>query len=1143
MKKLLKILRSKNQLLKFDLKMKLSTIFIIASLFSMQAKETYSQAEKVTFNFENISLNTFIDEIENTTDYRFVFKIKDVDLNRLFDINVKNKPLDSVLNKVFRETKTDFKIVKHRVYLTKSFVKKVSHEPINQNNIIQGIVIDKNNQPLLGASIIEKGTLNGTTTDFDGKFSIKVSDQDAVLVVSYMGFTSQEIPVNGQSVLQIILSEEASSLDEVLVVGYGIQKKAHLTGSVSHVKGETINKRPITNATQAIQGLSPGVYVNTNDGEPGNDDASIIIRGIGTLNEAEPLVLVDGIEAPFDNLNPNDIESVNVLKDAASASIYGTRAANGVVLITTKRGDSGKQVVNFNSSYSFTSPTVLPNFVYDTRTYLENYVEAREYTGTSTPFTPELIDELAALPNTNWLDEFVQTGVVQNNDLSFSGGSENVSYRFSTRFMDQGGYLKGDWYTKRLNTRLNLDAKLSDKFNLGVSMAFTNTKNRQTPKNDPGEGLGNEGTVDRYGGKGNFLYQILLVAPPNMSVYDEFGRYGGTGVESSKSQRDNPQGLIDNQSISIKDNEFFGNAFIEYEPIKDLKVKYTIGVNSTQESWEEVRLQYEQYDRFGNQSAIRVPGSLLSSRESNIYNFTNWLQASYAKKIGKHDFNVMVGVNQETSTTRRIATYEQGFGSTALVKVGNGTESVDITNYNGEWVLQSAFSRFNYNYDNKYLFELNMRRDGSSRFGENNRWATFPGLSAGYVISEEGFWNRNFISHFKVRGSWGKLGVQSSNLYPYASELLLGKDYNGNSGAALTKLGNPNLEWETTTTTDIGFDLGLMGRKIYLEADYFHKESKGILTDLDNPLTTGITGEISINSAQIQNKGWELNLTTNNSVGDFKISTGLNLTHVKNKITQIDPTLTNNDDKVHVSSGDNVWWIRGESINSIYGHEFGGVFQVEEFNTDGSLINGIDYSWIGTPRAGDIKYVDQNGDNIINENDMVVIGNRNPEWIYGLNIDMKYKGFDFSLFFQGVGKVNSFINRYTGNYGHSGLREFWLDSWTEENRSNTVPRIFVDRDGFNGASISGNGGLAQSSFWVTDQRYVRLKNIVLGYSLPSKVLDQISFSKARIYVSGQNLLTFSKLDDLDPERNAYANHLGGTLPQAKAITLGVNLTF
>ncbi len=1136
---------------KISLKMKLTSLFLMVFLFQMNANDVLSQNRKISLNMEQVTIENVLNKIEKETDYKFLYENNVFDFDRIVSISVKKEKLSSVLEILFKDFNVSIIFLEKQIHIKTGSTtllpkeEKVIKKSNIQQKIISGTVLDNTGEPLPGASIIEKGTTKGTTTDFDGNFSLTITDQNAILVISFIGFLTQEVPVNEKTTLVITLQEDAAKLDEVIVVGYGSQKKVNLTGSVVSVKGSDINKRPITQGSQALQGAASGVYVNTNSGEPGNDNASITIRGVGTLNNSEPLVLIDGIEGPLNSINPNDIETINVLKDAASASIYGTRAANGVILITTKRGVVGKTTVNYSTYYGISSPTVLPKTVTDTKLYLDTYVQAAARTGRSTPFTPALIDEIAALGSKDWVGDFINTGVVQNHDLAISGGNENVRYRWSTNYLDQDDYLKGDYYLKRFNTRLNLDFSINDKINAGVSMAFVNTDNRQAPKGDPSGSIGS-GTVDPYAGKGNFLYQILLVNPPNQFVYDEFGRYGGTGGESSRSQRDNPQALIDTQWIDIDGTEFQGNAYVEYEPIEDLKIKYTAAINSQQQSYQSTRLEYEQYDRFGNRSALRNPGSLLRTQESSIQNITNWLQATWKKSIGNHNFNLLAGVNQETSTIRRIATYEKGFGSTVLVRVGNGTENVDIANYNGEWALQSIFGRVNYNYKDKYLLEVNVRRDGSSRFGSKSRWATFPGVSAGYVLSNEDFWKSDFISLLKLRASWGKLGVQSSNYYPFAAELTSGTDYNGVSGSSLTKLGNQNLAWEETKVTDVGVDVKLFGGKVSLEADYFIKESSGILTDLPNPLTSGISSNITVNAASVENKGWDMSLRTNNQIGKLKIRTGLNITHVKNKVLQIDPSLTDGDDFLRIGYAS--YWKRGEAAGAIIAHEFGGIFQVEDFNPDGTLVSGLDYTTISStaPRAGDIKYTDPNGDNIINDLDRVVVGNQNPEWLYGFNFDFEYEGFDMGLFFQGVGETNSMVNRYTGNFGHSGLREYWLNGWTEENRSNTQPAVFVDRDGFNGRTIasgSGGGFGNMNSFWMINQQYLRLKNIVIGYSLPDKILEKLSVDHLRLYVSGQNLWTNSKLDDLDPERNANVNHFGGTMPQTKGVTVGMNLTF
>ena len=1130
-------------------------IFLIQliSIQLMMAKTSEGQALKdirVTIQASDLTPVQIFKKIEEQTDLKFAHSRSASILNEKLSFSFKDQSLELVLQKLARKAGLRFRRINKSISVIANESARQSRFPevieVFYKTISGKITDSQSGEPLAGAAVQVKGTYIGTVSDVDGNFTLSAPDDAKALIFSYVGFETLEVAIDKKTTFHISMVPDLSNLTEILVVGYGTTEKANLTGSVVNVKGDIINKRPITQASQALQGLVPGVFINTNSGEPGNDDASIVVRGIGTLNNAEPLVLIDGIEAPLNSLNPNDIESVNVLKDAASASIYGTRAANGVILITTKRGKSGKTAVTYDVYTGITSPTVLPDMVTDNRTYLETYRSAAAYSGRNNILTDELIDEYASLPSTDYLDMLVNTGSLTNHNLSISGGNESIKYYWSGGYLDQESFLEGDYYLRRFNNRLNLDLKLAKKVKIGTSLAYTKTDSRQTTKADGNVGvlgLDNPNSFNPFQGKGSFLYTNAVAANVHVVATDEFGRYGGMESRTARSSRFNPVGIRDNEWIDIDGNEFLGNAFVEFEPLEDLKLRYTTGINFQKESFLETRLEFQQYNRFGDLESTRNRGSLLRAREAASVNLTNWFQANYEKQIAKHRFKLLTGVNQETSDIKQIATYESEFGSTALVNPGNGTVN-DIANYNGEWTLASVFGRFNYNYDEKYLLELNIRRDGSSRFGTEARWATFPGVSAGYIISNEPFWNVSLIDFLKIRVSWGRLGVQSADLYPFASTVILGEDYDGNSGAALSKLGNQGLQWEETTTTDIGIEVDFWEGRVALELDYFRKESEGILTGLANPLASGVTSSVVINAASIENRGWEMAWNFSEQIGRFQIKAGFNLTNVKNKVNRINPELANNEDRVQVDASGNVWWIRGEPINAIFGHQFDGIFQTNEFNEDSTLADGTDYSWIGfEPRPGDIKYTDQNGDRVIDENDMVVIGNRNPEWLYGFILDLAYAGFDFSALIQGIGESNAFISRYTGNFGHAGLRRYWLDGWTEENPSNEVPRLFVDRDGFNGRTIAGNGGMAQNSFWVVDRSYVRLKNIAIGYSLPTRLISKLPFESLRIYFSGQNLLTFTELDDLDPERVDNEEHFTSVLPHARSLIIGMNLKF
>lgn len=1116
--------------------MKTFIFFFCTAAFSFSSGELLSQKVKITVDSDKImTVEEVFDLIDKQTEYSFIYTP-----NLLTNLpHVRLKKGSTLVNKLLQES-----LSSGNFYLTVNKNKTISIKerelftPISVQKKISGKVTDANGQPLPGANILIKGTSNGTQTDFEGNFSLTVSNPDAVLVVFYIGFLTQEVPVGGETSLVIALQVDAAKLDEVVVVGYGTQKKINLTGAVNTINSDAIEDRPISQASQALQGLTTGVFVNTNSGEAGNDEARLNIRGIGSLNQSSsPLVLIDGIEGSINDVAVTDIESFSVLKDAAAASIYGTRGAKGVILITTKRGNNdGKTTVKYNSFVGFSSPTVLPDMVLDNRTYLEVYRQAADNSGRNHNVDDAAIERYANLPSTNWQDVLLrESAPIQGHDLSFSGGSQNTNYYLSLGYFDKEGWIKGGQGFKRYNTRLNLNSKIGERLDIGTSLSFVKKEVVLTPK----DGFGTSASS-----KGSTLFSGAIVAHPITPVFTESGFYGS--IESDLGvERNRPagQGVLDNETGDLDEDIFLGNIFLEYKLTEDLKIKGTLGLNSKNVSITEIKKEFLAYDAVTEQpasggNALRNEGSSIEQRTSRSTEFTNIIQLNYDKIFGKHELKGLLGFNRQIENRNSTRIEESEFGSTDLIFLGNGTIQETRGILNDDSSLVSFFGRVNYIFDGKYLLEANIRRDGSSRFGANNRWGNFPSFSAGWVVSNEDFWGENsFINQLKFRGSWGILGSEPGDRFAFLSEFQLGEDYIGSSGGALNKLGNPDLKWEETESTNIGVNLGLFNNKVTLEGDYFIRKTTDILVEIENPLTSGISGETTFNAASMENKGWEASIKYRDKIGEhFKFSIGGNITHVKNKILTINPNLTGGADFVERDRADNIWWRRGESINLIYGHKFAGVFQSQE-----DIDNSPDHSFIDDPEPGDIKYTDQNGDGVIDLDDRVVLGNRNPEWLYGMNFDASYKNFEFSALFQGIGDAYVNLARETGPFPFAGLRSYWLDAWTPENPNNEIPRVWVDRRGYNGNTIEKSG--KYNSFWMQNRRYIRLKNVQIAYNLPEKALEKTFITNAKIYVNGENLWTATPLIDFDPERDALQNHATATLPQSKTITFGVNLTF
>ena len=1122
--------------------MKLTFIFILLGLMSF-ASVSYSQATRLSFESKNVTIESVFKKIESLSEFKFAYNSTKLDVEKIISLKVDNQTINAILDKILGAADLQYKIVDRYIIITDEYSSNSSflENSTQQQKSVSGKVTDSSGASLPGVSVVVKGTTNGSITDANGNYSISNIPENATLQFSFVGMKGQEVVVEGKSTINVTLAEDAIGLEEVVAVGYGSKKEHAITGAISTIKATEIEGRPITQASQILYGLTPGIYANANTGEAGNGQTTFSIRGVGTLNNASALVLVDGIEAPIDNINPSDIESVTILKDAAAAAIYGSRAANGVVLVTTKRGKfDSKTKVSYNGYFGLSSPTVLPDMVTDNETYLKLYKEAAANSKVSTAgITDADIDRYKNLPSTNWFDViFNKQAPIQEHRVSYSSGNDNLSVYASLGYLNQMGIIKKTGF-ERYNTRVNLDAKITNKLKVGASLSYSFSVADLAVKEGPEYNSTNT-DVNSLTGKGSLAFEAALTQHPIAPVYDSHGRYATLeqklGVQRN---RNNGQAILDNEFLVQKDSKFLGDIYAEYELIHNLKIKGSAALNNQQTGYVDTRKQYSNYDPVTEKLvSTTVPGSYLTDVQEFPQNVTLVLQASYEKIIGNHNFSSLLGYNQESATLKTNANIQTNFSTTSLVTLGNGATTLVAKTTQGEWAMRSVFGRFSYEYAGKYLFEATVRRDGSSRFGANNRYGIFPSFSTGWIVSNEKFWNKNIINLLKFRGSWGMLGNQNTELYPFASQVGMNNNYSLNNtntgGGAIIVMGNPDLKWESTTTTDLGVNLKLFKSKLSFDADYFIRDTKDILTPINNPLTLGITFPTIINAASVQNKGWEFSSGYNFVIGKVNASIGGNLTYMENKVTAINPTLSSNDDKVQLNGPSNVWLINGEPINTIYGYKMQGIFQsVEE------IASAADHSLFGTPQPGDFRLQDTDKDGKITIKDRVVLGDRQPKLLYGFNFKFNYKGFEISALFQGVGTHYIYQSRQVGPFAFAGIRKFWLDRWTPENPSNTMPRVWIDRSGYNGATIE----TLPSSFWVQDLAYLRLKTLQVGYTIPKMVFDDLHIESLRVYLNADNLLTFTKYKDFDPERLTTQQYVTNSLPQLKIITAGINITF
>ncbi|KIO75437.1 hypothetical protein TH53_20935 [Pedobacter lusitanus] len=880
------------------------------------------------------------------------------------------------------------------VFITCSFAQA-------QVKIISGSIRDAaDKSPLTGVSILLKGTQKVTQSDKNGNFSIDPgSEKSPVLIFRYVGYTNQEIPAAGKTSLTIYLAETNKGLDEVVVVGYGTQKKATLTGSVGVVKSETIADRPITSASQALSGQVAGVWVNQVSGQPGADAATIRVRGIGTLGNSSALVVVDGVVASLNDVNPNDIESITVLKDA-SAAIYGSRAANGVILVQTKMGKKGATQIDFTSYIGTQKAITLPEVVTNSLDYMKLYNQALANQGGAAYFTQQTLDKYAAgtdpliYPNNDWRSIIIKPATIQSNLLRLSGGKEGTQYAVSLGYNNQDGIVIKD-NSKNYTLRTNIDSKVTNKFDWGLRTALRYQTQNQSYYNGGAGGMLRE--VNR-------MLREVNRTLPFYGTYTASGDYASTWVNAINPNFQNPLAMVNEGKNYTSYYGLNASLFLNYEILDGLKWNVTGGANYWSQDNQLFTPKIDVYDPLTLQkkSTMGAAGPTANnSWEKNLYK-TIYTSLTYKKTIARdHDFTLAGIYSQEKNDYRNLGGSIMGFVSNSLSEINAGITTPLINGTSTAWALKSYIGRLNYAYKEKYLLEGIVRSDGSSRFAQDTRWGVFPSVSVGWRITQEDFMkSQHVVNELKLRGSWGKSGNDRSSsndqegLYSYIPTLAFARFYNFDntmlSGVAQTSIVDTGIKWEVGTKKNIGFDASFLGNKLSTTFDYFVDKRTGILRSIKIPDFLGITSSPVQNLASVSNKGWEFSANYASSINDFKFSAGFNVTHVRNNVDYIpDPQIGFNS------------IVQGQPINEFYMWKAIGIFQNQNEVDNSPKPN------IKTTKPGDLKFEDSSGpdgkpDGIIDQYDRQYVGKPIPTWTYGINLSAAYKGFDLSVMVQGV---------------------------------------------------------------------------------------------------------------------------------------------
>ncbi|MDX9882606.1 MAG: SusC/RagA family TonB-linked outer membrane protein [Prolixibacteraceae bacterium] len=1112
--------------------MKLTILMVCLSLMTSLGA-VYSQNSNLNFKVNNQSLKEVLSEIENQTKYSFLYKADVINHDQRVSFDITDASITEILDMLAQKANFNYKILDNSIIVLTNPTESGSQQTLT----VSGKVTDSSGVPLPGVTVVVKGTTQGTITDSDGNYALANVSGNATLVFSFVGMKPQEIPVMGKSLITVTMAEETVGIDEVVAIGYGIQKKVNLTGAVSSVTSEELKARPITNMSNALSGLATGIQINQGTGQPGRDGATIRIRGIGTLGNANPLILIDGIESTMSDISPDDVESISVLKDAATAAIYGSRAANGVLLITTKKGDKGTLKTSYHGYIGIQQATRMEKYITDFATYMELNNEANVnvglggYYATSDIAAWRATEDPLKHPNVDWVDKvYGNTALLHSHHLSFTGGGTNNNFNLSFGYINQEGIVPMNTM-ERYNLRFNWEGTLIKNMTLGTNLS---------------------GSWNNINGPAST--EVFGIVPGIPFVKSEDGRWGGNQVKGTGTIM-NPRAAWTNNTDTQRIQRFLGKVYLNWELFEGLTLNSNFALrfyNSLSSSFSAL---YSLWN-FNDEAIVRTLGNPQTATNANVENYTltSYHTLNYKKALNEgHNFNILAGYSVESYRNDQFQASIQKFHNNEIRVLDGGQQNPQVSGTASEWALISYFGRLNYDFNSKYLFEANLRYDGSSRFREGKKWGVYPSFSAGWRISEESFMKKiRSIDNLKIRASWGKLGNQEIGIYPYQGVYALNQNYTfGGSvapGIAQTTVPNPDIEWESNTSTNLGLDVSFMNGRFTFTSDYFYRETDGILIQLPIPATLGDKAPPYQNLAQVKNNGWEVSAAYNKKIKQGNFSVGFNLTHVTNEVSKY-------MGDVPYYSGP---FVIRESLPmySLFGYKNIGIIrsqgELDELNTNARTLSGNAAAYYITNKTapGDLMYEDvatkdTNGDGTpdapdgtINSEDRQVIGNTVPKYMFGVKLSADYKGFDLNVLLQGVYKVDAYLSGAgAAPFGVNGDRgqtpEKWMNRWTGDNANASLPRL---------TNVSGyNWNNQVSSFWMQDGSFLRLKSFQFGYSFPKTMLSGISIDQLRFYLNAENLFTFTKFPGWDPERNQLETEI--VYPNLKTVSLGIQVTF